>query len=99
MSIEGKRLAIACGRDVEAANNGRYRAIVAQLLAALGVSAEETLIVAKPDVDLPTICFGTEPGDRADAILAPPLPTLRQSAAAKRSLWRSLRSLRRGLGA
>lgn len=97
LSIEGKRVAIACGRDVEGATNGRYRALLAQLLAAIGVSLDEAVIVAKPSVDLPTICFGTEPGDRADAVLAPPLATLRQSSAAKRSVWKSLRSLKRTL--
>ena len=97
VSVEGKRVAIACGRDVDGATSGRYRALVAQLLGAAGVAADEAVIVAKPSVDLPTICFGTEPGDRVDALLAPPLATLRQSAAAKRSLWKTLRSLKRTL--
>jgi hypothetical protein len=72
--------------------------LLSQLLASIGVAFDEAVIVAKPSVDLPTICFGTEPGDRVDALLAPPLPTLRQSAAAKRSLWKSVRSLKRTLG-
>ena len=98
VSIEGKRLAIACGRDVDAASGGRYQPLLKQLLATLSLKVEDAVIVAKLTVDLPTICFGTEPGDRIDALLAPPLATLRQSAAAKKSLWKSLRqsSLMRG---
>lgn len=98
-SLAGKRLALACGRDAGSALDGRYAALLKHLSAALGLPADAVAIVAKPDVALPTICFGTEPGERADNVLAPPLAALRQSPAAKRNLWRVLRGLKRAVAA
>jgi hypothetical protein len=44
------------------------------------------------------VCFGAEPGEAIDVVLAPPPAALRASAAARRALWPALRALARRLG-
>lgn len=77
--------------QVEHAERARFPALLAHLVAALGAGAA----AFDPAPGRHTICFGTTPPG-GDATLAPPLSTLRRSPAAKRALWRTLRSLRAG---
>lgn len=80
----------------EAPWGGRYARLLAQLTAALGLGRSQVGFDAAI-ANVQRIYFGASPGDDADALLAPPLAGLRASAAAKRSLWRELRRLRRTL--
>lgn len=80
----------------EAPWSGRYARLLAQLTAALGLGRNQVGFDAAI-ANVQRIYFGASPGDDADALLAPPLAGLRASAAAKRSLWRELRRLRRTL--
>jgi hypothetical protein len=76
---------------------GRYRVLLRQLIAALGLTPD--VVSFRPLLGRPRICFGVAPGDAADALLAPPIAALAAGAGAKRSLWPQLRALRRRLGA
>jgi hypothetical protein len=76
--------------------DGPFGPLLRQLAQALGVDAAQVSCAA-PRGDLPCVCFGTAPGQAEDAILAPPLATLRASATARRSLWPALRPLARRL--
>lgn len=59
------------------------------------VALDESAVSWHRSDGVPVIAFGS--GDPADAVLAPPLATLRASAAARRALWPALRTLRRRL--
>ena len=76
--------------------SGRYARLLAQLAAALGI-ARNQVGFDSAKTGLQRVYFGATPGDDADAILAPPLASLRASPAAKRALWREWRRLRRTL--
>lgn len=80
----------------EAPWSGRYARLLAQVTAALGLGRQQVGFDAAI-AGVQRIYFGASPGDDADALLAPPLAGLRASAAAKKSLWRDLRRLRRTL--
>jgi hypothetical protein len=84
------------GAIEEAPWSGRYARLLAQLTAALGLGRHQVGFDAAI-AGVQRIYFGASPGDDADALLAPPLAGLRASAAAKKSLWRELRRVRRTL--
>ena len=87
------KLAIVCGEPDPL--SGRYAALLRHVVRALAVDA--SLVSWSVAGDAPVLAFGAAPGDAADAVLAPPLATLRASGAARRSLWPQLRRLRRRL--
>jgi DNA polymerase III psi subunit len=87
------RLGIVTGEAEPLA--GRHAALLRHVLRALALDA--SAVAWRPANDVPVLAFGAAPGDTADAVLAPPLATLRASGAARRSLWPALRALRRRL--
>jgi hypothetical protein len=70
--------------------------LLRHLALALGVDPAAVAFGA-PREGLPCVCFGSAPGAVSDALLAPPLATLRASARARRALWIDLRALARRL--
>lgn len=76
--------------------NGGSGALLRHVALALGVDPAAVAFGA-PREGLPCVCFGAAPGAAADAVLAPPLATLRASARARRALWPDLRALARRL--
>lgn len=76
--------------------DGPNRLLLEHLAMALGLRRSEVACGA-PRAGAACICFGTAPGDAPDAVLAPPLATLRASARARRALWADLRRLARRL--
>lgn len=87
------RLVIATGEAEPLA--GRHAALLRHVLRALAI--EESAVAWAATTGIPVLAFGAAPGDAVDAVLAPPLATLRASGAARRSLWPALRALRRRL--
>jgi hypothetical protein len=76
--------------------SGATGPLLRHLALALGVDPAAVAFGA-PREGLPCVCFGAAPGAAADAVLAPPLATLRASARARRALWPDLRALARRL--
>jgi len=87
------RLAIVTGEAEPLA--GRHAALLRHVLRALTLDDES--VAWESRVGIPLLAFGAAPGDAPDAVLAPPLATLRASGAARRALWPAMRSLRRRL--
>ena len=87
------RLAIATGEPAPLA--GRNGPILRHVLRALAL--DESSVAWQPQEGVRVLAFGAAPGDAADAVLAPPLATLRASGAARRAVWPALRALRRAL--
>jgi hypothetical protein len=70
----------------------RYATLLAHLARAVGAQNLGAVRFADaPPAGCRAIAFGRSPGDAVDALLAPPLATLRNSAHAKRALWQDLR--------
>ena len=93
------RLHIACD-PAEAGSkplSGRYGALLTHILAAIGVAPSDVRVV-EPGAGVPVPCIRFHESAAGDALQAPPLAQLRESADAKRALWRGLRPLRRTLG-
>jgi hypothetical protein len=76
--------------------DGPHATLLRHLALALGLGPAG-VACGEPREDLPCVCFGAAPGSATDVVLAPPLATLRASAAARRALWPQLRSLARRL--
>jgi len=91
--VSAPRLAIVAGETMPLA--GRHGAMLRHLLRTLAI--DEAQVTWSVHDGVPVLAFGAAPGDAADAVLAPPLATLRASGAARRSLWPALRTLRRRL--
>lgn len=90
----GTRLVFATGDA--GGFDGPYAGLLRQLALALGLEPAG-VACGEPRDDLPCVCFGAAPGAASDIVLAPPLATLRASAAARRALWPLLRPLARRL--
>jgi hypothetical protein len=89
------RVLFATGND--GGFDGRYGALLRGIALALGIDPRAVACGA-PRGGVPCICFGAAPGAALDVVLAPPLASVRGSAAARRALWTSLRPLARRLG-
>jgi hypothetical protein len=90
----GTRLVFATGDA--GGFDGPHGGMLRQLALALGLEPAG-VACGEPREDLPCVCFGASPGAASDIVLAPPLATLRASAAARRALWPLLRPLARRL--
>jgi hypothetical protein len=90
----GTRLVFATGSA--GGFDGPHGGLLRQLALALGLEPAG-VACGEPREDLPCVCFGAAPGAASDVVLAPPLATLRASAAARRALWPLLRPLARRL--
>jgi hypothetical protein len=90
----GTRLVFATGDA--GGFDGPHAGLLRQLALALGLEPAG-VACGEPREDLPCVCFGAPPGAAGDVVLAPPLATLRASAAARRALWPLLRPLARRL--
>ncbi|MFN7552898.1 MAG: hypothetical protein ACK59M_04100 [Pseudomonadota bacterium] len=77
--------------------DGPHGPLLRHLALALGLDPA-AIALGAPRPDLPCVCFGAEPGEAIDVVLAPPPAALRASAAARRALWPALRALARRLG-
>lgn len=89
-------LVFATGTDGDI--DGNYGQLLHNIALALRIDPR-AVVCGGPREGLPCVCFGTAPGAVVDVVLAPPLASLRGSAAARRALWASLRPLARRLGA
>jgi hypothetical protein len=76
--------------------DGPNRLLLEHLVIALGLRLAD-VTCGEPHAGAACVCFGAAPGDAPDAVLAPPLATLRASARARRALWVDLRQLARRL--
>ncbi len=92
--LRGTRLVFATGDA--GGFDGPHGSLLRQLAQALGLQAAG-VACGEPRADLPCVCFGAAPGVAVDVVLAPPLATLRASAAARRALWTLLRPMARRL--
>ncbi len=77
--------------------DGQYGQLLRNIALALRIDPR-AVACDGPREGLPCVCFGTAPGAVADVVPAPPLASLRGSAAARRALWATLRPLARRLG-
>ncbi len=90
------RVVFATGAD--GGFDGRHGVLLRNIALALGLDPR-AVVCGPPRDGLPCVCFGAAPGSAIDVVLAPPLASLRGSAATRRALWASLRPLARRLGA
>jgi hypothetical protein len=77
--------------------DGKHGQLLRNIALALRIDPR-AVACGSPRDGLPCVCFGAAPGAVVDVVLAPPLASLRGSAAARRALWASLRPLARRLG-
>lgn|GEM_PF-2904331 len=89
------RVVFATGTD--GGFDGRHGALLRSIALGLGLDPR-AVVCGSPREGLPCVCFGAAPGTAIDVVLAPPLASLRGSAATRRALWASLRPLARLLG-
>lgn len=89
------RLRIALDAAAGDPRRGPHATLLAQIVKALGLATGEVAFEELGESDLPLLCFGVAPPAAAQAHGLAPLAAVRQGPAVKRSLWRTLRPLRR----